>query len=406
MRWTPISTPRFASAAAAFISRRSHTDLTASEPNNHHVSAFLAALADFSSSSRRRPPRPSSSSSPSTPNSSSSNSSVRSLTVLLGRLLLRSPALLDSAYALLLSMSARPDPAARPDAVAFSALVAALCRFGRLHEAWGVLDLMLDLRLRPSLPAYTSLLRLYCSRRQLPQAQALLSTLPSLGYRLDVVAHTVFLDGLCAAGRFRDVEKLLAQSRADGLRPTIETLNILFDCLCRESKVSEAKRLLEGSDALGWVVDSFFYNTLMSRLFDVGELDAVLELLASMFKKGIPPDACTFTVVIRTLCKSGKLAEARNVVERGGSFVASDVVMFNTLLHGFYAAGNVEEVRLVYEEMLGKSVVPNNFTYCIVMDSFCRRGKFLEATSFLLGSSAEDGFSLDLGGVLRKLGFL
>ncbi|OAY67848.1 Pentatricopeptide repeat-containing protein, mitochondrial [Ananas comosus] len=290
---------------------------------------------------------------------------------------------------------------------------------------------MLDLRLRPSLPAYTSLLRLYCSRRQLPQAQALLSTLPSLGYRLDVVAHTVFLDGLCAAGRFRDVEKLLAQSRADGwepnsvtynvyasalcragqldeafrqvglmrdrgLRPTIETLNILFDCLCRESKVSEAKRLLEGSDALGWVVDSFFYNTLMSRLFDVGELDAVLELLASMFKKGIPPDACTFTVVIRTLCKSGKLAEARNVVERGGSFVASDVVMFNTLLHGFYAAGNVEEVRLVYEEMLGKSVVPNNFTYCIVMDSFCRRGKFLEATSFLLGSFAEDGFSLDL----------
>ena len=50
-----------------------------------------------------------------------------------------------------------------------------------------------------------------------------------------------------------------------------------------------------------------------------------------------------------------------------------------------------------------EDTIPNKLTYSIMIDSFCREGKFLGAIDFLL-ASLEDGFSSDL--VVRQINWL
>ncbi|XP_073098671.1 uncharacterized protein [Elaeis guineensis] len=335
------------------------------------------------------------------------------------------PSLIDSTYDIIQFMvrSGR-----HPDRVTYLTLIAGLCRAGRIEEAWGVLDQMLEERLMPTVEAYTCIVHGYCSAGRIEEAKRLMGTMEALGCRPDVVTYSILVEALCRTAEFEEVEKILRESaskgwkpnaityniymnglckagkvdeafqlfevmRKRGLCPDAITLNILFDCLCRDSKVWEAKSLLERNAELEWDVDVFFYNTLMSRLCELGEWISVLKLLTDLVKKGIGPDACTFTIVIRSLCRAGKLRKAKCIMSSRG--FGADVVAYNTLLHRFYMAGEFNEVQRLYVNMVLEDIVPNKFTYGIMIDSFCREGRFLEAIDCLLGS-LKQGFLSDL----------
>ncbi|CAL9072188.1 unnamed protein product [Musa acuminata var. zebrina] len=335
------------------------------------------------------------------------------------------PNLIDSAYEVIRFMVRS---GCQPDAITYSTLVAGLCRAGRIEEAWGVLDQMMEDKLLPTVQSYTCIVQCYCSEGRIEEAKRLVGVMESVGCQPDVVTYSVLIGAFCQAGKFGEVEKVLKESeekgwkpneftyniymnglckagkfdeafqllevmRASGLHPTIDTINILFDCLCQDSKVWEAKCLLERSSELEWEVDVFFYNTLMSRFFEIGELGTVLKLFSEMLKKGIDPDTCTFTIVIRSLCKAGMLQQVKCIISNKG-FVA-DVVAFNTVLHEFYMMEELTDVRKIYSYMIAENVTPNKFTYCIMIDTLFSEGNYLDAIDLLLGS-LRFGFFPDL----------
>ncbi|RCV45887.1 hypothetical protein SETIT_9G489600v2, partial [Setaria italica] len=215
-----------------------------------------------------------------------------------------------------------------PDAAAYNCLISILCDNQRVEEALGILEFMADNEIRPTIRSYTAVLR---------------------GYS--------------------------------------ETVNILFDCLCRDTRFSEAVCLLECSGKLGWEVDVFCYNTLMSRLCEVGDFARVLKLLVDLIKKGIGPDMFSFTIAIRSLCGAGKFQVAKYLLDN--ERMAYDVVAFNTLIHGLCVVGNLHGVIQIYMDMISRNVAPNNFTIAMVIDSLCKQEKFLTAINFLVEPSVK-----------------
>ncbi|KAF3341033.1 Pentatricopeptide repeat-containing protein [Carex littledalei] len=84
---------------------------------------------------------------------------------------------------------------------------------------------------------------------------------------VEAVAYNVYISGLCRAGKLSEAIHQVDTMRKKGLHPTKGTLYMVFDCLCRDpSTIYKAKELLERSGELEWELDSFFFNTLMSRL--------------------------------------------------------------------------------------------------------------------------------------------
>ncbi|KAJ4782537.1 Pentatricopeptide repeat-containing protein [Rhynchospora pubera] len=314
-----------------------------------------------------------------------------------------------------------------PDAIAFGAWIALLCRAGRVNQAVDVFDKMIERRVRPTVRTCTSILKAYCADGRVREAQIFLwamehgigdGVLP----RPDVIMYTAYIEGLCLVSAFDLVEKELKQAeeeastwkpnsvtydvyisglcragmlaeafnqvgtmRKKGLQPTIKTLNILFDCLCRDpSTVYKAKDLLERSGELEWEVDSFFYNTLMSRLIEMGQPVSFLKPLTDMVKKGIKPDICSFTILARGLCKAGKFKMAKFIIT--SPKIEVDVTAYNSLLHELYKVGDFQKQRKLYNEMLDKNVSPNKFTFAMILDSLCKEGKFEEAIKYAIDS--------------------
>ncbi|CAN6313589.1 unnamed protein product [Urochloa humidicola] len=306
-----------------------------------------------------------------------------------------------------------------PDAATYNCLISMLCDSQRLEEAWGVLEFMLDIGIYPTVRSYTEILRWYCKQGRVLEAEGLVDTMIRVGCPPDVISYSVLIDGLCRSGEFSKVEKILGESEAKGWTPnavtytiymsalcrmglldeafrqaeimqnrgvsmTAETVNILFDCLCRDSRFSEALSMLE---CRFWDVDVFCYNTLMSRLCDVGGFAKVLKLLVDLVKKGIGPDMFSFTIAIRSLCGAGKFQVAKCLLDNKG--IEYDAVAFNTLIHGLCMAGDLRGVLLTYMDMENRNVSPNDFTIALIIDSYCKEQKFVRAINFLIKSSKE-----------------
>ncbi|KAG8097002.1 hypothetical protein GUJ93_ZPchr0013g35641 [Zizania palustris] len=208
-----------------------------------------------------------------------------------------------------------------PDAAIYNWTISMLCDFQLVQEALGFLDHMLENGPRPTVRSFTAILRTYCEQ-----------------------------------GRMGFLEEAFRQAdvmRSRGLSMTTETVHILFDCLCRDSRFSEAVCLLELSEELGWDVDVFCYNTLMSRLCDIDDFARVLKLLVDMLKKGIGPDMLSFTIAIRSLCQAGKLRLAKSLIDDKG--IKYDAVAFNTLIHGFCMAGDLDKVQQTHMDMISRA---------------------------------------------------
>ncbi|KAH7684146.1 Pentatricopeptide repeat-containing protein [Dioscorea alata] len=293
-----------------------------------------------------------------------------------------------------------------PDPVAYTTLIAGFCRFGRIQEACKVLDGMFKRKCTPNINAFTSILRAYCMKGMIGEAKRLIFFMEKNGFVPDTIIYSVLIEGLCRIGEFDEVERVLGEcdlkgwkpnevtynsyinglckwGRVDeafrqldamqsrGLYPDNVTLGILFDCLCRDdSNLWTAKCLLERNFELGWYVDVYFYNSLMNRLCETGNWSSVLKLLTDMMKKGIDPDICTFTIVIRSLCLAGKFKKAICIICSQG--FDADIVAFNTLIHRLSMAGMVAEAQLMFDMMNEQSIMPNEFTYCMMIDCLCK----------------------------------
>ncbi|CAN6310345.1 unnamed protein product [Urochloa humidicola] len=325
-----------------------------------------------------------------------------------------------------------------PDVGTFSTLVTGLCRAGRLDEAWGVLDWMLQEGCLPMVHTYTPILQGYCREGRIEEARKLMEFMEGAGCSPNIITYNVLIKALCDDGRFDEVKEVLVEiktkgpkpsavtyntymdalskagmaekavdlfedMRCEGLKPTAFTLSIALNCLCVHSKFSEVIALLERSTELNWCAAVVAYNTVMSRLCDMERWLAILELLADMIKKGIIPNTRTFNILIQSLCIRGKLSIAINLVFNHG--IPANVVTYNTLIHWSYYHGRASDADSMFEYMKKvANVAPDEVTYTIMVDGLCRQGKFDEATD-CFKESLKDRLSKDLlTALINRLG--
>uniref|UniRef100_A0A0D9VFH6 Pentacotripeptide-repeat region of PRORP domain-containing protein n=1 Tax=Leersia perrieri TaxID=77586 RepID=A0A0D9VFH6_9ORYZ len=319
-----------------------------------------------------------------------------------------------------------------PDVGAYSTLITGLCRAGKVVEAWGVLDWMLEKNCRPMVHTYTPIVQAYCSDGRIEEAKLLMAEMEHVGCLPNAVTYNVLIRALCDDGRFDEVDQVLVESRTkdwkpttvtyniymnglcrkgkakealeqldvmlgEGLDPTAYTLSILLNCLCHDSRLLDAIYLLQRSTELKWYAGVVAYNTVMSRLCEMGKWMAILKLLTDMIKKGIEPNTRTFNILIRSLCVGRKSSLAKSLIHSQG--FPANVVTYNILIHWFYYRGKLTEANRLISLMEEKNIARDEVTYTIIVAALCREGKFDAATGFFL-QSLKSGLSMDVLTVL------
>lgn len=90
-----------------------------------------------------------------------------------------------------------------------------------------------------------------------------------------------------------------------------------------------------------------------------------------------------FNVLLRAFCTQRLMKEARSVFHKLLHRFSPNVKTMNILLLGFKESGDVTAVELFYHEMVKRGFKPNNITYNIRIDAFCKKRCFLDGLRLL-----------------------
>ncbi|KAF6172436.1 hypothetical protein GIB67_006949 [Kingdonia uniflora] len=106
----------------------------------------------------------------------------------------------------------------------------------------------------------------------------------------------------------------LMVSRNDFL-PDLWTHNMLISGFCKEGNMDEAFRLRDDMITnMKLLPDAITYNTLINGCFEWRSSSEAFKLFEEMGDKGVKPSGITYNIMVKALCKEGKMEEASAII--------------------------------------------------------------------------------------------
>lgn len=123
-------------------------------------------------------------------------------------------------------------------------------------------------------------------------------------------------------------------------------------------------------------------SIMLSRIAKFHSYEETLEAFERMEKKlfvGKKFGTDEFNVLLRAFCTQRQMKEARSVLNKFHFRFLPSTKTMNILLLGFKESGDVTAVELFYHEMVRRGFKPDNVTYNIRIDAYCKKGCFGDA---------------------------
>ncbi|OAY65066.1 Pentatricopeptide repeat-containing protein, chloroplastic [Ananas comosus] len=108
-----------------------------------------------------------------------------------------------------------------------------------------------------------------------------------------------------------------------------------------------------------------------------------------------PPDVVTYNTLLDGLCRAGRVATARNLLDgmraRTSPHLSPNVVSYTTVIRGYCAKSLPDEAVALFEEMVAAGLKPNKITYNTLIQGLCEARR-MDLVKRMLG---DDGFKPD-----------
>ncbi|XP_011087804.1 pentatricopeptide repeat-containing protein At2g06000 [Sesamum indicum] len=199
----------------------------------------------------------------------------------------------------------------------------------------------------------------------------------------------LLLRSLCRMGLHDSAKLVFEYMKADGFWPNSAVLDLVVSSFGNAGKFRVAEEILiaqaEICNEKGETVSSFVYNKFLCILINRNRVDeAVLFFRGHILRLGsFCPDTQSFNIVIKGLCRVGKVDTAFEFLDVMRSFSCHpDLVTYNTLINGFCRVGHMDRAEELLREVKPQSgFSPDVVTYTSVISGYCRSGKMEEAAA-------------------------
>lgn len=148
--------------------------------------------------------------------------------------------------------------------------------------------------------------------------------------------------------------------------------NMLVLAYANNSKTRLGVEAFQKAGDYGFKLLVFSCNPLLRALVKESEIGKLEFVYKEMIRRRIEPNLYTFNMVIRGLCKAGKLEKAKDVIisDMKAWGISPNVVTYNALIDGYCKLGKMYKADAIVKDMVANSIPPNKCSYNILISGF------------------------------------
>lgn len=166
--------------------------------------------------------------------------------------------------------------------------------------------------------------------------------------------------------------------------PTVRTFNFVLNILVCAKQFEMVHKLYLRAPEMAVSPDACSFNILIKALCRLGKVDAAYSLLSEMNKQGCPANEITYGTLMDHLCKEGKAQEALDLFEnmtKDGCH--PDTVTFNIVISCLSKQGKIKEAVEFLDSMESKGHNPTSGSYHAVLYGILHNQMFTEAKAII-----------------------
>lgn len=166
--------------------------------------------------------------------------------------------------------------------------------------------------------------------------------------------------------------------------PSTKTFNFVLNLLVSSNKFDVIHEVFVGATRLGVEIDACTLNILIKGLCKCGRLEDAYQVLDEFPKQGCLPNKQTFSTIMHCMCEKGMVDEAFGLIKRmEKEGISMDAVAFNILVSGLQKQGRIQESMELLDRMKLMGCDPNKGTYQEVLYGLLKCKRYVDAKDFV-----------------------
>ncbi|KAL0447811.1 UNVERIFIED_CONTAM: Pentatricopeptide repeat-containing protein, mitochondrial [Sesamum latifolium] len=252
-----------------------------------------------------------------------------------------------------------------PTVKTYSILMRGWGDIGEPGGAQKLFDEVLERGCMVDLLAWNSVLDALCKGGKVDEAYELLRGMRHKGLEPDAYSYSIFIHASCDANDLHSAFRVLDSMKRYNLVPNVFTYNCIIKKLCKNDKVEEVYELLDEMIERGAKPDTWSYNSILAYHCDHNEVNKALKLISRMDRDACQPDRHTYNMVLKMLIRIGRFDRVEKVwylMEERGFYPA--VSTYAVMIHGLCKKRGKHEEAYKYFEMMIDDGIPPYTTTC------------------------------------------
>ncbi|KAK1386040.1 Pentatricopeptide repeat protein [Heracleum sosnowskyi] len=279
--------------------------------------------------------------------------------------------------------------------ITFNIAINCCCHSNRVDYAFSLLASTFKCGFLPTVVTYNTLIRGLLSQHKSAEARLFFENLIKFRQvQPNVVTFTTMIDGLCKTGHTDMALSLFRFMEKSDCEPDTVTYNAIVNSLCKRGLVDDALNLHSRMMEKCILPNVWTYSPIIQVLCSLKRWEEVGLLLNQMIHDmKVSPDVHTFTILVDAYSKSGKLDDAKHIIQIMNEMGENpNIVTYNSLMQGYCSQGQMDEALAILNTIRSKKIMPTSYTYTILVNAYCRELK-LDIAMDIYRNMASDGLS-------------
>ncbi|KAH6807798.1 Pentatricopeptide repeat superfamily protein [Perilla frutescens var. frutescens] len=205
------------------------------------------------------------------------------------------------------------------------------------------------------------------------------------GFKHTLLTYRCMVEKLGHHEEFDAMENIVSEMRENLDNSLLEGVYVsVMRSYGKRRKIQEAANVFERMDFYNCEPTVYSYNAIMNILVENGYFDQAHKLYMRLKEKGIAPDVYTYTIRIKSFCRTSRPHAALRLLNNmPAQRCEVNSVAYCTVVSGFYEGDYSAEAHGLFDEMLRLGLVPNVTTFNKLMHTLCKKGDIRESEMLL-----------------------